>query len=163
MNVISGVGYLSSLFAGGNASATQQATKATGPSFGSVLGLQVGRRAADATPALSPSSTQQATAKPATAAEEFRAFMAMTPAEKIRYSMLQEMGLTEDDVKAMPPEQQQKIEEAIAERIQQQAQANALAGATQSIGATAANAAAQLFQTIQAGSAAQPPHLDLYS
>jgi hypothetical protein len=38
--------------------------------------------------------------------------------QRLRDSILQEMGLTEDDVKAMPPEKQLAIGKEIAERMQ---------------------------------------------
>jgi hypothetical protein len=52
------------------------------------------------------------------AADEFKDYMSKTPEQRLRDSVLQEMGLTEDDVKAMPPEKQQAIGEEIAQRMQ---------------------------------------------
>lgn len=51
------------------------------------------------------------------AAQEFRDYMALSPAEKIRLKMLNELGLTEDDYEALPPEKKEKIDLAIAQRI----------------------------------------------
>ncbi|TRO16074.1 hypothetical protein EQ836_05425 [Ectopseudomonas mendocina] len=56
---------------------------------------------------------------------EFMAYMAMTPAEKIRYGILKEMGLTEEDIEAMSPEQQQAVEQEIAQRIKDRAEMQA--------------------------------------
>ncbi len=53
-----------------------------------------------------------------TATDEFRDYMSKTPEQRLRDSILQEMGLTEDDIKAMPPEKQLAIGKEIAERLQ---------------------------------------------
>ncbi|MGE8504417.1 MAG: hypothetical protein ACN6P1_19535 [Pseudomonas sp.] len=59
------------------------------------------------------------------ALEAFKAYMAMTPAEKIRDGILKEMGLTEEDIEAMSPEQQQAVEEEIAQRMKERAEMQA--------------------------------------
>lgn len=59
------------------------------------------------------------------ALEAFKAYMAMTPAEKIRHGILNEMGLTEEDIEAMSPEQQQAVEEEIAQRMKVRAEMQA--------------------------------------
>lgn len=56
------------------------------------------------------------------ALEAFQAYMAMTPAEKMRDHILKEMGLSEEDIEAMPPEQQKAVEEMIAQRMKERAQ-----------------------------------------
>lgn len=53
-----------------------------------------------------------------TATDEFKDYMSKTPEQRVRDSILQEMGLTEDDIKAMPPEKQLAIGKEIAERLQ---------------------------------------------
>lgn len=55
----------------------------------------------------------------------FREYMEMTPAEKIRDSILKEMGLSEEELAAMSPEQQKAVEEEIAERMQERAELQA--------------------------------------
>lgn len=57
-----------------------------------------------------------------TAREAFREYMAMSDAEKMRDAILKEMGLTEEEVDAMSPEQQEAIEKQIAERMQERAE-----------------------------------------
>lgn len=52
--------------------------------------------------------------------EEFMAWVQMTPAEKLRDRILKELGLTEEQLEAMDPEEQEKIEELIAQRIRDQ-------------------------------------------
>lgn len=59
------------------------------------------------------------------ALQAFKAYMAMTPAEKIRDRILKEMGLTEEDIEAMPPEQQKAVEETIAQHMKERAQMQA--------------------------------------
>lgn len=52
--------------------------------------------------------------------EEFMELAKMTPAERLRKQMLEEMGLTEDSLKALPPEERKAIEAEIREAIEQQ-------------------------------------------
>ena len=47
--------------------------------------------------------------------------MAMTPAEKMRDSILKEIGMTEEEIEALPPEQQKAVEEEIAQRMEERA------------------------------------------
>lgn len=102
---------------------------------------------------------QEAAHKPDSAAAEFKNYMAMSPAEKIRYSMLERMGLTEDDLKAMPPEERDKIEMAIARKIQEELEKSLdTATARQS----PVGQAVSVFQTIQAN-AENRRHLDTFS
>lgn len=54
------------------------------------------------------------------ASEDFRAWMAKSPAEKMRQAILHRMGLTEEELEALPPEERAKIEEQIAKEIQQE-------------------------------------------
>ena len=64
--------------------------------------------------------TQPATlaAKPAqTTEEKFLEYAKMTPAERLHAQMLAELGLTEDQFKAMSPADQQKIEDKIRDMI----------------------------------------------
>jgi len=66
-------------------------------------------------------------AKPAeakSAEQKFLEYAKMTPAERIHAAMLAQMGLTEDQFKAMDPAAQQKIEDKIRDMIKQQAANN---------------------------------------
>ncbi|WP_447588257.1 hypothetical protein [Aquipseudomonas campi] len=60
--------------------------------------------------------------------QEFMAYMNMSTAEKLRDSMLKELGLTEEELEAMPPEQQKAVEEQLAELMKQRADLQAAAG-----------------------------------
>lgn len=54
-----------------------------------------------------------------TAVEKFQEYMDKSPAEKMRDAILAEMGLTQEELDAMPPEQREAVENEIAERFQQ--------------------------------------------
>jgi len=53
-----------------------------------------------------------------TATDAFKEYMSKTPEQRLRDSILEEMGLTEEEVKAMPPEKQQAVAKEIAERME---------------------------------------------
>ena len=56
------------------------------------------------------------------AKDEFLKFQAMTPAQKMRAMMLAKLGVTEEQVKAMSPEERKKIEDKLKDMIKQQVQ-----------------------------------------
>ena len=64
---------------------------------------------------------------------EFREYMSKTPEQRMRDAILKEMGLTEEQLNALPPEERDAIEAAITARIkerleaQEQLKANELA------------------------------------
>ncbi|PWB33523.1 hypothetical protein DCO48_09485 [Pseudomonas sp. SDI] len=64
---------------------------------------------------------------PKTAAQEFREYMALSPEEKIRQKMLNELGLTEEAFKALPPEEQYKVEQKITQRMKEETEQESLA------------------------------------
>ena len=77
---------------------------------------------AGATPYVAPQTSPQVTpAKTAgdKAVQDFMAYAKMTPAEKMRASILGSMGLTEDDLKAMDPKEREKVEAKIKDMIKQ--------------------------------------------
>ena len=57
--------------------------------------------------------------------QEFMDYAKMDPMERLRANILKSMGLTEDDLKNMSPEQQKAVEQKIEQIIQQQLQKNA--------------------------------------
>ncbi|QYY80739.1 hypothetical protein [Pseudomonas germanica] len=63
-------------------------------------------------------STDATSTSATSATDEFKDYMSKTPEQRLRDSILQSMGLTEDDIKAMPPEKQLAIGKEIAERLQ---------------------------------------------
>jgi len=54
-----------------------------------------------------------------TAAEELAEYLRKTPAQHMRDAILKELGLTEEDLDAMPPEKRKAVEETIAARIKE--------------------------------------------
>lgn len=54
------------------------------------------------------------------AKDEFLKYQAMSPAQKMRAMMLAKLGLTEEDVKAMSPEERKKVEDKLKDMIKQQ-------------------------------------------
>lgn len=56
------------------------------------------------------------------AKDEFLKYQSMTPAEKMRAMMLAKLGVTEEQVKAMSPEERAKIEQKLKDMIKQQVQ-----------------------------------------
>ena len=57
--------------------------------------------------------------------QEFLDYAKMDPIARMRASILKSMGLTEDDLKNMSPEQQKSVEQKIEQLIQQELQKNA--------------------------------------
>lgn len=60
---------------------------------------------------------EKARARDEATVKEFSDYMRMTPQQRMRQAILKEMGLTEDDLHALPPEKQEAIEKEIAKRI----------------------------------------------
>jgi len=56
------------------------------------------------------------------AKDEFLKFQAMTPAQKMRAMMLAKLGVTEEQLKAMSPEERAKVEQKLKDMIKQQVQ-----------------------------------------
>ncbi|PIB93051.1 hypothetical protein [Caulobacter sp. FWC2] len=56
------------------------------------------------------------------AKDDFLKYQAMTPAQKMRAMMLSKLGVTEEQVKAMSPEDRAKIEQKLKDMIKQQVQ-----------------------------------------
>ena len=108
------------------------ATPTTSDSSSSGVG-QVGASSLNA----SVDATAGSSAK--SALDEFKDYMALTPAQKMRYSTLKGMGLTEADLKAMSPADQAKVEAKIAEVLKKQTemQASASTGTDSSSGSSA--------------------------
>lgn len=105
------------------------------------------------------SAANSGTAK-LSAAAEFQQYMNMTPAEKIRYNMLQQLGLTEDDLKAMPAPEREKIETTIANRIKEMLGANASSNDTPQN--TSSPQPVDLFKSIQSNQLTKSL-VDIYS
>jgi hypothetical protein len=59
------------------------------------------------------------------AEDKFREYAKMSPADKMRAAILSSMGLTEEQVKNMSPDQQKAVEQKITDQIKQAAQKQA--------------------------------------
>ncbi len=59
------------------------------------------------------------------AKEAFAEYMEKTPIEHWREKILEEMGLTEESLAALPPEEAAQIEEVVQQKIEQQMKQNA--------------------------------------
>ncbi|HWT70374.1 MAG TPA: hypothetical protein VN214_14785 [Pseudomonas sp.] len=57
--------------------------------------------------------------KDGSATSEFKEYMSKTPEQRMHDAILEEMGLTQEEVDAMPPQKQQAIGEEIAQRMQE--------------------------------------------
>lgn len=51
--------------------------------------------------------------------KDFNDYMKMTPMQRMRAQVLKQLGVTEDELKAMPPEQSRAIERKIEEMIKE--------------------------------------------
>jgi hypothetical protein len=54
--------------------------------------------------------------------QQFMQYATMTPAQRMFAQMLNKLGITEDQFKAMSPADQQKVEQKIQQMIKQQVQ-----------------------------------------
>lgn len=75
--------------------------------------------AGNRTPVPAPASTEESTPEEELSMREkvrteFHEYMEMTPAERLREQILKEMGLTEEQLEQMPPEERAAIEDKIA-------------------------------------------------
>ena len=61
------------------------------------------------------------------AAQEFREYMALSPAEKIKLKLLNELGISQEEFEALPPAEKDKIERRIAEQMKKQTELESLA------------------------------------
>ncbi|MGV8242225.1 hypothetical protein ACV331_37120, partial [Pseudomonas aeruginosa] len=48
--------------------------------------------------------------------DEFKEYMQKSPAERMREQVLKSLGLTEEELDAMPPEKREQVEKGIGER-----------------------------------------------
>lgn len=60
--------------------------------------------------------------------DEFLAYMKLSPGEKLRHSVMQDMDVTQEQLDAMPAEDRERIENEIAQRIREKITQQADAG-----------------------------------
>jgi hypothetical protein len=65
---------------------------------------------------------QASSAKAKSAEDEFKQYAEMTPAQRMRASILASTGLKESDLTPMDPKQRQAVEDQIAKQIKQAAE-----------------------------------------
>jgi hypothetical protein len=82
----------------------------------SISGI-VGIGAAAAYQAVSGSTSASTSVSPSSPQEEFLEYARMTPAERIRAAILEEMGISEDEIENLEPARRDTIEKEIAKRI----------------------------------------------
>jgi len=61
----------------------------------------------------------RATAQTSSARQAFDDYMNKTPGEMIKEKLLRELGMTEDEYNALPPEQKEKVAQQLAQRMQE--------------------------------------------
>ncbi|MEB0040765.1 MULTISPECIES: hypothetical protein [unclassified Pseudomonas] len=83
--------------------------------------------AASAVGGVTNASSATGTTGTQSAADQFKDYMALTPAQKMRYGALKSMGLTEADLKAMSPDAAAKVETKLADIIKKQTEMQAAA------------------------------------
>ncbi|SFP19598.1 hypothetical protein SAMN03159489_00432 [Pseudomonas sp. NFPP07] len=64
------------------------------------------------------STAQANSAIQSPALDEFKDYMSKSPEQRLRDRILEEMGITEEDLKNLPPEKQQAVAQEIAQRVQ---------------------------------------------
>ena len=90
----------------------------TAPSISSVMWSM--QTASDTTIAQETDADVEAKQKHDALLQEFQDYANMTPAEKIRKSILDQMGLSEESLKGMDPDARAAIEKQIADEIKKQ-------------------------------------------
>jgi len=81
--------------------------------------FQVALDAAQQSLVASGGNTADISATRKTAGEELAEYQSKSVAQHLRDAILKEMGLTEEDLDAMPPEKRAAVEDAIAEKIKE--------------------------------------------
>jgi len=152
MSLISGLGALTYPLTSALSAASAAKTK-VGDLFQNVLQNQTGTQPASLTQAAAPATKSTA--------DEFKDYMAMSPAEKMRYSIMNDLGITQKQLDAMPPEQRAAIEKKIEDlmKLRQELQNANNGGSGQQ---TQAAMNVSLLKQIQAGQKPQAS-IDTYS
>ncbi|WP_419708835.1 hypothetical protein [Pseudomonas sp. NFX224] len=69
-----------------------------------------------------PEGVKDSVGNKGSATDQFKDYMSKTPEERMRDAILDEMGLTQEEIDQMPPEKQKAIGEEIAQRMQDKAE-----------------------------------------
>lgn len=92
------------------------------PNFAAILAERIAQAASSAAEQAKPVN-DSAAVDPRSATDtrdDLLNLLRMTPAERIRHALLQEMGLTEESLRNLPPEERMRIEELIKQEIKRQ-------------------------------------------
>jgi hypothetical protein len=92
----------------------------SGPSILASLGAVSKINAATAPKPVAASSDPLAAVPAKSAKDEFMDYAKLTPAQKMRAAMLSKLGVTEEQLKAMSPDERKKIEDKLKDMIKQQ-------------------------------------------
>jgi hypothetical protein len=111
-------------------------------SFESILALQSDHAERDA--AAKAQADAEAATKPKTAEEQFLDYAQKSPAERMRDDILKSLGLTEDDLAKMSPEERAAVEEKIKKMIEEKFRQ----GMHMDAGASASETSASDLQTL---------------
>ncbi|WP_146146913.1 hypothetical protein [Pseudomonas sp. BBP2017] len=104
-------------------------------------------------------SVAKADAPASSAAQEFRDYMALSPAEKIKLKLLNELGITQEEFDSMPPEEQEKIERKIADQMKKETELQSLAALNAHVQAPVLSAK-RVAQLTPTNPAAEKPNAD---
>lgn len=128
MNIISGLSALNlagkvvrGIAAGASEFASLLAEAGSAADSGSTSGTSGASAGAVASSASAASDTGGAL-------DDFLAYMKLSPGEKLRYGVMKEMNVTQDQLDAMSPEDREKVENEIAQRIREKIKLQADAG-----------------------------------
>jgi len=111
---------------------TPTLTKKTSTSASDATSTDLLQKAANAS--VSGSTSAAAVNKPQNAAEQFLQYMNMSDEDKLKYSLLNQMGISKDDYDAMPADKKADVDKKIADRMTQIDQAqNQSGGAAQGV------------------------------
>ncbi|KAF1053199.1 MAG: hypothetical protein GAK43_01533 [Stenotrophomonas maltophilia] len=107
------------------------------------------------------STDSSSSSKTSSSLDEFMAYMKLSPGEKLRKSVMDDMDVTQDQLNAMPADDRERIEREIAERIKEKVTQQASEG--NDVTTRVANLAQQQLQRVQASSGTSGAHISLFS
>ncbi|MDF3934428.1 hypothetical protein P3W75_17505, partial [Pseudomonas citronellolis] len=152
MNIIdglSGIGLATKLVRGVVAGASEFASYLANASATSASATTSGTSDADAGAVASTGAASQGGTG---SLDQFLAYMKLSPGEKLRYSVMQDMNVTQDQLDAMPAEERERVENEIAQRIREKITQQADSG-SQPVAPTATPVA---LKQMYSGERAQP-------
>lgn len=92
------------------------------PGFSGTTGIFTNPSSASSSSSSAVPSSSSLTGQSNSVVQQFLQYAKMTPAQRIFAQMLNKLGITEDQFKAMPPAEKQKVEQQVQQMIKQQVQ-----------------------------------------